>query len=71
VGAWRRLRGREPKPTRACEPGRRQSLARDPLKEEIKLAAVDPVALHDEGDQGIVNQLGEQAPGDVHDISPG
>jgi hypothetical protein len=60
----------------ACEPGRRQSLARDPLEEEIKLAAVDPVALHpvalhDEADQGIVNQLGERAPGDVHDISPG
>jgi hypothetical protein len=55
----------------ACEPGHRQSLARDPLEEEIKLAVVDPIALHDEADQGIVNQLGERAPGDVHDISPG
>jgi hypothetical protein len=44
---------------------------RDSLEQKLELAAVDPIALHDEADQGIVYQLGERAPGDVHDISPG
>jgi hypothetical protein len=49
---------------------RQQSLARDLLKQKLKFAAVDPVAVHDEAGQGIVYQLGERAPGDVHTISP-
>jgi len=50
---------------------RQQSLARDPLEQELKFATVDPVALHDEAGQGIVYQLGERASADVHTISPG
>jgi len=50
---------------------RQQSLARDLLNQKLKFAAVDPVALHDEAAQGIVYQLGERAPGDVHIMSPG
>jgi hypothetical protein len=52
-------------------PDRPQSLTCDPLEQPLELAAVDPVALHDEADQGIVHQLGERASGDVHDIPPG
>jgi len=69
--AWRRLRSQGPRPTRVCEPGRQQSLARNPLEQSLKLAAVDPVALHDEAGEGIVYQLGKRAPSDVHNISPG
>lgn len=43
----------------------------NPPEQTLELATVDPVALHDEADQGIVYQFGERAPGDVHDISPG
>src|SRR5215469_2282530 len=52
-----RLRCQGPRPTRVREPGRQQSLARNPLEQSMKLAAVDPVALHDEADEGIVYQL--------------
>ena len=52
-------------------PDRPQSLTCNPLEQTLELAAVDPVALHDEADQGIVYQLDGRAPGDVHDISPG
>ena len=70
VSAWRR-RAWESRSTRICVLDRQQSLARDLLEEKLKFAAVDPVALHDEAGQGIVYQLSERAPGDVHTISPG
>ena len=46
-------------------------LPRDPLQQKLKVAAVDPVSLHDEADQGICHQLGERAlcHADVYDIS--
>jgi hypothetical protein len=47
-----------------------QSLARDPLKQKLKFGTINPVALHDETDQGIVYQISERTLGDVHDISP-
>ena len=50
---------------------RPQSFARDPLEQTLEFAAVDPVTPHDETDQGISNQLGKRASGDVHDIPPG
>jgi hypothetical protein len=50
--------------------GCQQPLARDLLEQKLKVAAIDPVALHDEGGEGIVHQLGKRAPGDVHNISP-
>jgi hypothetical protein len=42
----------------------------DTLEEKLELAAVDPVTLHDETDQGILHQLGERALDDGHDNSP-
>ena len=45
--------------------------ARDPLTQTLGLAAVDPVTSRGETDQGVCYQLGEPAPGDVHDTSPG
>jgi hypothetical protein len=44
--------------------------ARGPLEQKLEFATVDPVALHDEADQGILHQLGQRAPSDVHNISP-
>jgi hypothetical protein len=55
--------------TRVSEPSRSQSLARDPLKQKLEFGTIDPVALHDETDQGIVYQLSERKLGDVYDIS--
>jgi hypothetical protein len=40
------------------------------VKQEFDLATVDPVALHNQPDQGIVDQFGERALSAVHDISP-
>ena len=46
-------------------------LPRDPLQQKLKVAAVDPIALHDKADQGICHQLGDRAlcDADVYDIS--
>jgi hypothetical protein len=44
--------------------------ASDTLEEKLELAAVDPVTLHDETDQGILHQLGERALSDGHNNSP-
>jgi hypothetical protein len=46
-------------------------LPRDPLQQKLKVAAVDPIALHDKSDQGICHLLGEWAlcDADVYDIS--
>jgi hypothetical protein len=48
-----------------------KSSARDPPEQTLEFAAVDPVTPRDETDQGVSYQLGERAPGDVHDTSPG
>jgi len=40
----------------------------DTLEKKFELAAVDPVTLHDETDQGILHQLDKRALGDGHDI---
>ena len=56
-------------PTRFCEPSYSQSLPCDPLKQKREFGMIDPVALHDETDQGIAYQLSERTLGDVHDIS--
>ena len=45
--------------------------ARDPLEQTLKFTAVDSVTSRDGTDQGGSYQLGERAPGDVHDTSPG
>jgi hypothetical protein len=36
-------------------------LPRAPLQQKLKVAAVDPIALHDKADQGICHELGERA----------
>jgi hypothetical protein len=35
---------------------------RGPLEQKLEFATVDPVALHEEADQGIVYQLGQEHP---------
>jgi len=44
--------------------------SRDLFKQKLEFTTVDPVALHDKPDQGIVNQFSERTPSDVHDVSP-
>ena len=39
----------------------RRPLPRDPLRQKLEVAAVDPVAPHDQADQGICHQLGGAA----------
>jgi len=36
--------------------------SRDLFKQKLEFTTVDPVALHDEADEGIVYQLGKRAP---------
>jgi len=40
---------------RAANRGASNHGARGPLEQELEFVTVDPVALHDEADQGIVN----------------
>jgi len=44
--------------------------SRDPLKQCPQCGTIDPVALHNETDKGIVHQFSKRTLGDVHNLSP-